>query len=151
MTTVLLSAQSLPALVGKPLGYSGWIEVTQDRINAFAEVSGDHQWIHVDVERAKHGPFGKTVAHGLLTLSMISLMTQGLFRFDGFQMGVNYGYDKIRFPTPVPVDSRVRVGAQVLSFEPAGAMVQTIIELTVEVEGASKPACVAQMIFRHTP
>jgi acyl dehydratase len=150
MTTVL-SAASLPTLVGKHLGYSSWVEVTQERINLFAEASGDHQWIHVDVERARSGPFGKTIAHGLLTLSMISVMAKELFRFEGFKMGVNYGYEKVRFPTPVPVGSRLRLGAQIVSFEPVGATMQTIIELTVEVEGAAKPACVTQMIFRHTP
>jgi acyl dehydratase len=149
--TVVLSAETLPTLVGQPLGYSGYVEVTQDRINQFAQATGDDQWIHVDVERAKTGPFGKTIAHGLLTLSMIGVMGKDVFRFEGFKMGVNYGYDKVRFPMPVPVGSRLRLGAKILSFEPLGNAVQTIVELTVEIEGASKPACVAQMIFRHTP
>lgn len=149
--TVMLSRSTLPDLVGQTLGPGEWTEVTQERINQFANASGDHQWIHVDEERAKHGPFGKTVAHGLLTLSMIGILNKGMFKFDGFKMGVNYGYEKIRFPTPVPVGSRLRVSAKILDFAPAGSTFQTIVEFTVEVEGAPKPACVAQMIFRHTP
>ncbi|MDB5671177.1 MAG: hypothetical protein JWO25_2136 [Alphaproteobacteria bacterium] len=146
-----LSQQSLPGLVGKTLGPSEWIEVTQERINQFAEASGDRQWIHVDEERAKDGPFGRTIAHGVLTLAMTSSVSKEVFKFDGFKMGVNYGYDKIRFPTPVPVGSRVRLLAKVLDYTPAGNTLQTILEMTIEVEGAAKPACVAQMIFRHTP
>lgn len=146
-----LSQQSLPGLVGKTLGPSEWIEVTQERINQFAEASGDRQWIHVDEERAKDGPFGRTIAHGVLTLAMTSSVSKDVFKFDGFKMGVNYGYDKIRFPTPVPVGSRVRLLAKVLDYTPAGNTLQTILEMTIEVEGAAKPACVAQMIFRHTP
>ncbi|MDB5721398.1 MAG: hypothetical protein JWP15_2016 [Alphaproteobacteria bacterium] len=146
-----LSQQSLPGLVGKTLGPSEWIEVTQERINQFAEASGDRQWIHVDEERAKDGPFGRTIAHGVLTLAMTSSVSKDVFKFDGFKMGVNYGYDKIRFPTPVPVGSRVRLLAKVLDYTSAGNTLQTILEMTIEVEGAAKPACVAQMIFRHTP
>jgi acyl dehydratase len=148
--TTILSQETLPGLVGTTLGPGEWMEVTQERIDEFARASGDHQWIHVDVERARSGPFGKTIAHGLLTLSMISALNQGLFAFSGFKMGVNYGYDKVRFPTPVPVGSRLRVHAKVLSYEPIGNAVQTVIEWTVEREGAEKPACIAQMIFRHT-
>lgn len=150
MTTVL-SQQTLPGLVGSTLGPGEWVEVSQERVNQFAQASGDHQWIHVDVERAATGPFGKTIAHGLLTLSMISDLNQGLFTFSGFKMGVNYGYEKIRFPSPVPVGSRLRVSAKILSYEPVGKTMQTIIEWTVEREGSEKPACIAQMIFRHTP
>jgi len=146
-----LTAQSLPVLVGRPLGHSSWIEITQDRINRFAEVTGDHQWIHVDEERARNGPFGKTIAHGLLTLSMIGVMAKDVFVFEGFRFGVNYGYEKVRFPTPVPVGSKVRLAAQLLSFAPMGATLQAIIQLTVEAEGQAKPACVAEMIFRLMP
>lgn len=150
MTTVL-SRETLPGLVGQSIGPGEWSEVTQQRIDQFADASGDHQWIHVDVERAREGPFGKTIAHGLLTLSMIAALNQGLFRFEGFKMGVNYGYEKVRFPSPVPVGSRLRVTAKILDFAPAGNTFQTIIEFTVEVEGSAKPACIAQMVFRHTP
>jgi acyl dehydratase len=149
--TTMLSRESLPGLVGQTLGPGAWLEVTQERINEFAHASGDHQWIHVDEERAKAGPFGKTIAHGLLTLSMIAALNQGLFKFDGFKMGVNYGYDKVRFPQSVPVGSRLRVAAKILDFVPVGTSFQTIIEYAVEIEGAAKPACVAQMIFRHMP
>lgn len=147
--TTLFSRETLPDLVGTTLGPGEWVEVTQARVDDFANATGDKQWIHVDVERAKSGPFGTTIAHGLLTLSMISALNQGLFKFHGFKMGLNYGYEKIRFPTPVPVGSRLRVSAKVLSFEPVGAMFQTIVEYTVEREGPEKPACVAQMVFRH--
>jgi acyl dehydratase len=149
--TTILSRETLPGLIGLTIGPGEWTEVTQERINLFADATGDHQWIHVDVEKAKAGPFGKTVAHGLLTLSMISALNQGLFKFEGFKMGVNYGYEKIRFPSPVPVGSKLRVSAKIIDFAPAGATFQTIVEFTVEVEGGAKPACVAQMVFRHTP
>ena len=149
--TTTLTRENLPGLIGKDLPFGEWVEVTQERINQFAEATGDYQWIHVDVEKAKAGPFGTTIAHGLLTLSMIGVLNKGgVFKFDGFKMGVNYGYDKVRFPTPVPVGSKVRLGGKVIAYEDLGKSVQTIIELTVEVEGASKPACVAQMIFRHS-
>ncbi len=147
----ILSLETLPGLVGKTLGPSDWVTVTQERINQFAEATGDHQWIHVDVDKARTGPFGKTIAHGLLTLSMIGVMGKEVFKFEGFKMGVNYGYEKVRFPTPVPVDSRVRMTAKIVSFDKIGEIWQTIVELTVEAEGAAKPACVTQMIFRHTP
>lgn len=149
MGTVLDGVDGINALVGQHLGYGDYVEVTQDRINQFAEATGDKQWIHIDAERAAKGPFGKTVAHGLLTLSMIGVLSKGLFSFAGFKMGVNYGYEKIRFPSPVPVGSKLRLGAKVLSAEPTPTGIQTIIELTVEVEGGTKPACVAEMIFRH--
>lgn len=148
--TISLSRETLPGLVGQSLGVGKWVEVTQDRINDFARASGDFQWIHVDVERAKDGPFGTTIAHGLLTLSMINTLSEGMYKFEGFKMGVNYGYEKIRFPAPVPVNSRLRVAPKILSYEPLNpSTYQTIAEFTVELEGSDKPACVAQMIFRH--
>jgi len=149
MTIVLKGVEGIRAAVGQSLGYSDYVEVTQERINQFAEATGDHQWIHVDVERAKTGPYGKTIAHGLLTLSMIGVLAKDMFRFEGFKMGVHYGYEKVRFPSPVPVGSRVRLGAKVLAFEEIPNGTQTVMEQTIEVEGATKPACVAQMIFRH--
>jgi acyl dehydratase len=149
--TTIFSQETLPALIGQTIGPGDWTEVTQDRINEFARATGDDQWIHVDVERAKAGPFGTTVAHGLLTLSMISVLNKGLFTFEGFKMGVNYGYEKIRFPAPVPVGSRLRVSAKIIDFAPAGATFQTVVEFAVEIEGGNKPACIAQMVFRHTP
>ena len=144
--------EGLAAHVGEDLGHGSWVRVTQDRINQFAEATGDRQWIHVDVERAKTGPYRKTIAHGLLTLSMLGELTKEVFRFQGFKMGINYGYEKVRFPAPVPVDSNLRLRAKILSTEEvSGGAIQTIMELTIEVEGLSKPACVAQMIFRHVP
>jgi acyl dehydratase len=151
MTTILHGLEGVKAHVGQHLGFSPWYEVTQERINLFAEASGDRQWIHTDVERAAEGPFGKTIAHGLLTLSMIGTMAREVFKFDGFKMGVNYGYERIRFPSPVPVGSKLRLGAKVLSFEELPNAVQTLLELTIEVEGSNKPACAAQMILRHIP
>jgi acyl dehydratase len=151
MTTILHGLEGVKAHVGQHLGFSSWYEVTQERINLFADASGDRQWIHVDVERAAEGPFGKTIAHGLLTLSMIGTMAQEVFKFEGFKMGVNYGYERIRFPSTVPVGSQLRLGARVLSVDELPNAVQTLIELTIEVEGSKKPACAAQMILRHIP
>jgi acyl dehydratase len=151
MTVILAGTEGIQQFVGKHLGHSEWIEVTQDRIDLFAQATGDCQWIHVDPERAKTGPFGSTVAHGLLTLSMIGDMARTVFRFTGFRMAVNYGYDRVRFPAPVRVGSRVRLGAAVDSVEMIGEAVQTLMDLTIEIEGGAKPACVARMIFRHMP
>lgn len=149
---VLEGKDGLLAHVGQDLGHGSWLRITQERIDQFAEATGDHQWIHVDVERAKSGPYGKTIAHGLLTLSMLGVLSREVFSFKGFKMGINYGYEKVRFPSPVPVDSNLRLRAKLLSVEEvAGGSIQSIMELTVEVEGAAKPACVAQMIFRHVP
>lgn len=148
--TVLNGLDGIKALVGQPFHPGEWVEVDQARVDGFAEMTGDRQWIHVDRERAKQGPFGTTIAHGMLTLSMIAALNTDVFRFEGFRMGVNYGFQKVRFPTPVPVGSRVRLNGKVLSCdELTGGVVQTIIEFSVEREGAEKPACVAEMIFRH--
>lgn len=149
MTVILSGEAGLRAHVGEHLGFSEYVEVTQQRIDLFAEASGDRQWIHIDPVRAAQGPFGKTIAHGLLTLSMIADLAKDLFKFDGFRLGVNYGFDKVRFAAPVPVGARVRLGAKTLSSEPVGDAIQTIMEFAVEVEGADKPACIAHMIFRH--
>ena len=152
MTVIFNGLEGIRAQLGKPIGPGEWVEVDQARINEFASCSGDHQWIHVDVEKANTGPYGTTIAHGLLTLSMIGALNAGLFKFEGFKMGVNYGYSKIRFPTPVPVGSALRVVAKVLSCEEIkGGVVETVIEFNVEREGSDKPACVAEMIFRHYP
>lgn len=149
---VLEGKEGLLARVGQELGHGPWLRITQERINQFADATGDHQWIHVDTERAKAGPYGKTIAHGLLTLSMLGVLSRDVFTFKGFKLGINYGYEKVRFPSPVPVDSNLRLAAKVLSVEEvAGGSIQTVMELTVEVEGSAKPACVAQMIFRHVP
>lgn len=149
MTTILIGAGGVRAQIGEHLGYSGYVEITQERINQFAEATGDDQWIHVDVEKARKGPYGKTIAHGLLTLSMLGTLGREVFRFEGFRMGVHYGYEKVRFPATVPVGSKIRLGAKILSCEDTANGIQTLMEQTIEVEGADKPACVAQMIFRH--
>ena len=140
----------LKALVGETTGPSGWREVTQAEIDKFAEVSGDHQWIHVDVERAKtDSPFGTTIAHGNLTLSMVDGFRDQLFRSEGFKMGVNYGWNKIRFPAPVPSGSRIRASLDTVSVDEVGnGWYQLVQRWTVEVEGNEKPACVAESVVR---
>jgi acyl dehydratase len=138
------------SLVGKELGPSDWIEITQEMVDTFAEATGDHQWIHVDVERATaESPFGGPIAHGYLTLSLIPLLLPRLLELTGFSMGVNYGTEKVRFPSPVPVGSRLRARAVVdqVTDVPGGVAVQ--VTLTIEVEGSSKPACVATIVVRH--
>src|SRR3954468_3779882 len=135
----------LKALIGQEVGPSDWREVTQDLINTFADVSGDDQWIHVDVERGKtESPFGTTLAHGNLTLSLIDGLRLGLIKSEGFELGVNYGWNKARFPAPVPAGSRVRAKAEVFSVDDVGRnWWQIVTRFTVEVEGNEKPACVA--------
>jgi acyl dehydratase len=143
----------MKALIGKEIGPSEWREVTQELVNTFAEVSGDDQWIHVDVERAKkESPFGTTIAHGNLTLSMIDGFRLGLMEPTGFALGVNYGWNKVRFPAPVPVGSKLRAKAEIVSVEEAGGgWWQVVTRFTVEVEGNEKPACVAESVGRTLP
>ena len=136
----------LEAAVGTHLGHGGWHEVTQDRIDAFADATGDHQWIHVDPERAASGPFGTTIAHGFLTLSLIPVLVADVYRVDGLSLGVNYGADRVRFPAPVPVGSRVRAGVELVRLSPSGMGVQALTRVTVELEGSERPACVADML-----
>jgi acyl dehydratase len=140
----------LRELVGKPLGPSDWREVTQEQINAFADLSGDHQWIHVDVERAREeSPFGGTIAHGNLTLSLIDGFRPDILQSGGFKLGVNYGWNKVRFPAPVPTGSRVRASVEVVSVDEVGnGWWQVVQHWTVEVEGSEKPACVADSVGR---
>jgi acyl dehydratase len=140
--------EELKSLVGEHLGYSDYIEITQERVNAFADATGDHQWIHVDVEKAKAGPFGGPIAHGYLTLSLGPMLSPQVYRIDGFKMGVNYGAEKIRFPSPVPVGSKLRLGVKLLDVEEVAGGIQTKLEFAFEVEGASKPSCVAEVLFR---
>jgi acyl dehydratase len=150
MTTTVNGIEELKGLVGQTVGPSEWREVTQELIDQFAEVSGDDQWIHVDTERAKtESPFGTTVAHGNLTLSMIDGFRSGLMESSGFKMGVNYGWNKVRFPAPVPAGSRVRASIETLSVdEVGGGWHQIAQKWTVEVEGNEKPACVAESVGR---
>jgi acyl dehydratase len=142
--------EGLRALIGEPVGPSEWRVVTQEAIDSFAELSGDDQWIHVDVERAKaESPFGTTIAHGNLTLSMIDGFRLDLIESTGFKLGVNYGWNKVRFPAPVPVGSRVRATAEVVSVDDVGGgWFQVATRFTVEVEGSEKPCCVAESVGR---
>ena len=152
MPTVFATPRDLLAAVGKPLGASAWLEITQPRIDGFADATGDHQWIHVDPARAKAGPFGKTIAHGYLTLSLVNCFLPEIVEVRGVSMGVNYGCDKVRFPAPVPVGSRVRgVGQLVAAEEVKGGAVQATVRVTVEIEGSERPACVVDTISRFVP
>jgi acyl dehydratase len=154
MATVQVEGiEGLKGLLGERIGPSEWREVTQEDINAFADLSGDHQWIHTDVERAKNeSPFGTTVAHGNLTLSMIDGMRLQLLSSSGFKLGVNYGWNRVRFPAPVPSGSRIRATAEVTEVEDVGGgWWQVVTRFTVEVEGSEKPACVADSVGRALP
>ena len=143
---VFSTVEELDAAVGEDLGTTDWLEVTQDRVDAFADATGDHQWIHVDVERAKKGPFGGTIAHGYLTLSLIPQFSPQLFRLDTPGAKLNYGVNKVRFPNPVKVGSRIRAAAQVVDVSDVPAGKQLVTRYTVEIEGESKPACVAETV-----
>jgi acyl dehydratase len=136
----------LKQAVGEHLGHSDWHTVTQEKVDLFADATGDHQWIHVDPERAKAGPFGGTIAHGYLTLSLLPMLNQQIYRIDGLTMGINYGTNKVRFPSPVPVGSRVRAGTEVLEVNPNAQGAQAVVRTTIEVEGGEKPACVAESV-----
>jgi acyl dehydratase len=135
--------------VGEHLGYSTYHEVTQAQVNLFADATGDHQWIHIDVERAKAGPFGGPIAHGYLTLSLAPVLLAQVLQVDGIKMGVNYGTNKVRFPAPVPVGAKVRVGAKLANVEDVAGGLQVTVETTFECEGATKPSCVAELVFRY--
>jgi acyl dehydratase len=149
LTTTIDGVDGFKGLVGEHLGYSDWIVVDQARIDLFAEATGDHQWIHVDPARAAKGPFGTTIAHGYLTLSLLPLLLGQVVRVQGVGFGVNYGCNKVRFPAPVPVDSEVRAGASVASVEEFTGGVQVALDVTVEVRGAEKPSCAAQVVSRY--
>ena len=141
-------ADELKTLIGEHLGYSPYVNVTQEQVNQFAEATGDHQWIHVDVERAKSGPFGAPIAHGYLTLSMGPMLYPQVVQITGFSMGVNYGANKIRFMSPVKVGSNLRLGVKLLEVSDIPGGIQSTMEFTFECEGADKPSCVAEIIFR---
>jgi acyl dehydratase len=142
-------ADEIKALAGRDLGASDWLEVTQDRIDTFADATGDHQWIHVDAARAAEGPFGTTIAHGYLTLSLVIPLFSDLLTIEGSRMGVNYGLDRVRFPNPVPVGSRIRLAATVGDVTEVTGGLQMTCDFTVEIEGQAKPACVARAIYRR--
>ncbi len=133
---------------GETVGTTDWHEVTQDDVNAFADATGDHQWIHVDPERAKDTPFGGTIAHGYYTLSLAPALTEEILKFDGFAFALNYGLDKVRFPAPLPVGSKFRMSAKVASVTDIDGGVQLKTQLTFEREGGEKPVCVAETLAR---
>ncbi|MDP1648367.1 MAG: MaoC family dehydratase [Rubrivivax sp.] len=139
----------LQALVGQELGHSDWLLVDQARIDLFAQATGDHQWIHTDPLRASGGPFGATVAHGFLTLSLLPALFETGFAIDDVRMGVNYGLNRVRFPAPVRSGSRLRGRFRLLSYEPLAGGAQLTVESTIEVEGSAKPACVAESVSRR--
>jgi acyl dehydratase len=136
------------AAEGSQLGPTDWLEVTQDRVNLFADATDDHQWIHVDPERAANGPFGGTIAHGLLTLSLLPHFTHQLYTVDNIAMAINYGYNKVRFITPVRVGSKIRARAEIAKVDQLDGAVQATVTVTVEIDGSDKPAAVAESIVR---
>ena len=148
MSAVFRSVDELAAAVGRKLGHGDWLTIEQSRVDAFADATGDHQWIHVDVERARTGPFGGTIAHGYLTLSLCSLFLPQLMRVEMSGMGINYGLDRVRFTAPVLVGSRIRAIGEIVSVTPVTGGVQVVVRVTVEIEGGARPACVADTISR---
>lgn len=149
MTTTVHGTEDLHALVGTHLGYSDWQVVDQDRIDLFADATGDHQWIHVDPERASSGPFGGTIAHGYLTLSLVPVLLSQVMTVEDVAFGVNYGCNKVRFPSPVPSGSSVRLGATIAAVDDVEGGVQVTIDVALEVRDALKPSCVAQVVYRY--
>ncbi|MFF3410044.1 MaoC family dehydratase [Streptomyces sp. NPDC002742] len=143
------TVDELRGAVGEQLGYTDWVEIEQKRIDLFAEATGDHQWIHVDPEKAATGPFGTTIAHGYLTLSLLPLFGPQLISVEGVKMGVNYGTNKVRFPAPVPVGSRLRATATITAVDDVPGGVQVSVAFTVEREGGDKPVCVAESVSRY--
>ncbi len=141
----------IEAAVGSHLGYSEWHTVTQEQVDQFAEATGDHQWIHVDIEKAKAGPFGTTIAHGFLTLSLLPMLAAQVYRIEGVKMGVNYGADKLRFPSPVPVGTDVRAGVELRGIKPSSLGYQVATRVTIERQGGDKPACVVDMLAIVVP
>jgi acyl dehydratase len=144
----LSGIDEIKAKVGEELGVSSWHEVTQQDIDTFADVTGDHQWIHVDVERAKQTPFGGTIAHGYYTLSLAPALSQEVLAFDGFAFALNYGVNKVRFPSPLPVGSKVRARAAIASVDDIPGGIQVATTLTFERDGGDKPVCVAETLAR---
>ncbi|MHB1520178.1 MAG: MaoC family dehydratase [Ferrimicrobium sp.] len=149
MARTIQGIDGLKELVGTDLGYTSYRTITQDQINTFADATDDHQWIHVDPEAAKRGPFGTTIAHGFLTLSLVSAMLPELLPVEGVTMGVNYGTNRVRFPAPVPVGSRIRLGATLADVTDIAGGVQVQVNVTIEVEGATKPSMAAEILFRY--
>ena len=142
---------ALEAAVGRHLGYSQWFPITQERVDAFADATLDHQWIHVDPVRAAEGPFGTTIAHGYLTLSLLAKFVSEIYTIDGVRMAVNYGANKLRFPSPVPVGSSLRGGVELLSVTPSPAGYQVVSRVTIECDQSDKPACVVEAVVLVVP
>lgn len=151
MAKVYASPRDLIGQDGTQLGTTDWLRIDQERVNGFAEVTGDHQWIHVDVERAKDGPFGGTIAHGYLTMSLVNLFLPDLIEVRGFSHAVNVGADRLRFLAPVKVGSRIRGSGEIVSVEEIKGAIQAVVRVTVEIEGSDKPACVVDTISRYFP
>ena len=151
MVVVVDKPADLLGMVGTKMGPTGWIKVDQDRVNGFADVTGDHQWNHVDAERAKSGPFGGTIAHGYLTMSMINLFLPELMEVRGFAHAVNVGLDRLRFLAPVITGSRIRAASEIVSAEEIKGAIQAIVRVTIEIEGSEKPALIADTISRYFP
>lgn len=147
MSRTFDSLDAFRAIAGQEIGSSEWHTVTQEQINLFAEATGDHQWIHVDPQKAAAGPYGTTIAHGYLTLSMLPLLAKDIYRVEGLAMGVNYGANKIRFPAPVPVGSRLRATATLTSVSDIPIGTQAMITFVIEREGGDKPVCIAEVIY----
>ena len=149
MTTIIDGVDAFAGLVGKDLGYSEWQPITQERVNLFADATDDHQWIHVDPDRAKDGPFGGAIAHGYLTLSLAPVLLNRVLILSNYSSGINYGANKVRFPSPVPVGAELRMGVTVASAEEVGGGMQVVFDLVFELKDAPKPACVAQVVYRY--
>jgi acyl dehydratase len=148
-TPVRISLDDLQAHTGRHLGTSAWREITREAVHQFADATGDHQWIHVDEERAKAGPFGRTIAHGYLTLSLAPALLWEILEVEGASVTVNYGLGKVRFPAPVPVGSRVRLAVELVAAEPFAEGVQVGLKAVFELEGQDKPCCVAEILYRY--
>ncbi len=149
MSVIVRSPEDIHALVGNEIGTSGWFEVTQGHIDAFADLTGDHQWIHTDPERATSGPFGTTIAHGYLTLSLLVPLLEEILEVENRSSSINYGLEKVRFPAPVPSGSRVRMTATLAEARDVDSGVQVSIDCVFHVEGQERPACVARAVLRH--
>jgi len=151
MAKIFNNPRDLIGQEGTRLGPTDWLTIDQDRVNGFAEVTGDHQWIHVDVQRAKAGPFGGTIAHGYLTMSLVNFFLPDLIEVRGFTHAVNVGADRLRFLAPVKVGSRIRGVGEIVSVEEVKGAIQSVVRVTVEIEGSDKPACVVDTISRYFP
>ena len=150
MALLTLKLDELRNHVGQRLGVGPWHEVTQEQVGLFADATGDHQWIHVDPEKAAKGPFGKTIAHGFMTLALLPRLQHQMYTVNGIKLAINYGLNKVRFPAPVPVGSRVRAKSSLVNVEDLGnGATQATVSTTVEVEGSDKPACVAESVVRY--